>query len=358
MKKIKILYTIPNFDTAGSGKVLYDLAKGLDKDKFEVHIACSHNKGVFFNEVEKLALPIHIIQTTCNPKPYFTLYNRLYTFKNFLKQNHFDIVHSWNWSSDWTEILATRLAGAKYIYTKKAMNWGNIHWKIKSYFANFIITINTEMVSFFPYKKNQKLIPIGVKTDFFNKNLFQKTTNNDTVFKIITVANLVPVKAIEQIIYAINKLKNPTIQFEIIGDKQTDYAKELQELTNRLNLQNQIIFLGKHLDVRPFLSNANLYIISSKSEGMPMALVEAMCMELPVLGSNVKGINFVLNSFPEFLFDSNNSKELPIKIEKMMQKTELERAVIGADLKKFCEENFSMENFIVKHQNLYKKIVL
>jgi hypothetical protein len=31
-KKIKILYTIPNFDTAGSGKVLYDLAKGLDKD--------------------------------------------------------------------------------------------------------------------------------------------------------------------------------------------------------------------------------------------------------------------------------------------------------------------------------------
>ncbi|WP_348799484.1 hypothetical protein [Flavobacterium adhaerens] len=41
MKKLKILYTIPNFDTAGSGKVLYDLAQNLDKDKFEVHIAFS-----------------------------------------------------------------------------------------------------------------------------------------------------------------------------------------------------------------------------------------------------------------------------------------------------------------------------
>ena len=37
MTKIKILYTIPNFDTAGSGKVLYDLAKYLDKDKFHMN---------------------------------------------------------------------------------------------------------------------------------------------------------------------------------------------------------------------------------------------------------------------------------------------------------------------------------
>lgn len=64
MPKLKILYTIPNFDTAGSGKVLYDLAKGLDRERFEVHIACSHNRGAFFNEVEKLGLPVHLIETT------------------------------------------------------------------------------------------------------------------------------------------------------------------------------------------------------------------------------------------------------------------------------------------------------
>lgn len=46
-QKIKILYTTPNFDTAGSGKVLYDLAKGLDTAKFEVDIACKNNRGSF-----------------------------------------------------------------------------------------------------------------------------------------------------------------------------------------------------------------------------------------------------------------------------------------------------------------------
>ena len=52
--RIRILYTIPNFDTAGSTKVVYDLIYGLDKTQFEIEIACQHNKGTFFKDVEAL----------------------------------------------------------------------------------------------------------------------------------------------------------------------------------------------------------------------------------------------------------------------------------------------------------------
>ena len=45
MDKIKILYTIPNFKTAGSGKVVHDLVKGLDKEKFSPEICFFHSKG-------------------------------------------------------------------------------------------------------------------------------------------------------------------------------------------------------------------------------------------------------------------------------------------------------------------------
>ncbi|MBC8883201.1 hypothetical protein H9X57_06645 [Flavobacterium piscinae] len=45
--KLKILLTISNFESSGSGKVLYDLAKHLDKSKFEVEIACKNSKGNF-----------------------------------------------------------------------------------------------------------------------------------------------------------------------------------------------------------------------------------------------------------------------------------------------------------------------
>ena len=47
----KILYTIPNFDTAGSGKALINIANRLDRSRFEPHICCSHDRGIFFKEV-------------------------------------------------------------------------------------------------------------------------------------------------------------------------------------------------------------------------------------------------------------------------------------------------------------------
>jgi len=46
----KILYTIPNFDTAGSGKALLNIATRLNKNHFESHISCFHNKEVFLKQ--------------------------------------------------------------------------------------------------------------------------------------------------------------------------------------------------------------------------------------------------------------------------------------------------------------------
>ena len=48
----KILYTIPNFDTAGSGRALFNIASNLDRDKFEPHICCSHDRGDFFKIIK------------------------------------------------------------------------------------------------------------------------------------------------------------------------------------------------------------------------------------------------------------------------------------------------------------------
>ena len=55
MKKIKILYTIPNFNTAGSGIHLLSIVKRLDPDLFEPQIACIHDLGDYFQEVKNTA---------------------------------------------------------------------------------------------------------------------------------------------------------------------------------------------------------------------------------------------------------------------------------------------------------------
>ncbi|MNQ90119.1 putative glycosyltransferase EpsD [compost metagenome] len=338
---------------------MYDLAKGLDKAKFEVEIACKNSKGAFFQEVEKLGLPIHIIDTTVPLRPYFSLLFRIKPFQGFVKHHQFDIVHSWHWSSDWSEVLAARLGGAQFVYTKKAMSWGNVHWKIKSYLSNFIVTINEEMRNYFPDKNNQQLIPLGLDTDYYNPNLYPKK-EQVAVFRIITVANLVPVKGIEVLIQAIQLLGDTNIDLEVLGYDRDNYGNELKQLVKELQLENKISFLGKHTDVRPLLAQADLYVIPTlnegRKEGMPMALVEAMAMGIPVLGSNISGINFVLKDFPELLFEASNAEGLSKKIALFFQKSEEERRATGQELRKYCVEHFSVELFIKAHEELYAKI--
>ena len=359
-KRIKILFTTSNFKTAGSGKVIYDLVNGLDKTRFEIEIACGHDKGQFFKTVEALGLPIRIIDTKTSYRPHITLFSRIGKISEFFKTHQYDIVHSWQWSNDWTEALAARLAGAKWIYTKKAMGFESKHWHIKSYLANFIITINDDMRGYFPKKKNQRLIPLGIDTDYYSLNHFKQLPVSEN-FRIITVANLVPVKGISVLIKAVKALNDKKIELTILGTNDNDYGYLMKALVKELQLEHQVMFIGEKADVRPYIAESDLYIIPTldegRREGMPMALVEAMSMGIPVMGSNISGIKFVLKEFPELLFKAGSETDLKVGIKSMMSKSNAEREQLGKDLRLYCIANFNMSQFIIAHENLYLQVI-
>lgn len=356
-RRIKILYTIPNFDTAGSGKVVYDLAGGLDPSRFEVEIACAHSRGNFFKKVETLGFPIHLMETTVKYRPYITLPFRLWPVIRFFRKKKFDVIHSWHWSSDWTEVLAARLAGVKWVYTKKAMNWGNIHWKIKCLLANFIITVNDDMKHYFEYKRNQKLIPFGLDTEYYVSQ--HQGTNGNGEIKLVTVANLVPIKGIETILEAVSQINSRKVQLIIVGDDATPYAAKLKSLCTELGVEQQVVFTGKISDVRSEVASASIYIISTlePGEGMPMALVEAMSMGVPVLGSNVPGIRHVLKDFPEFMFEVKSPVSLSQKIKDILDLSKDQHKQIGEELRAYCVKHFSRKRFIDDHMTLYSSLL-
>ena len=359
-RKIKILFTTTNFNTAGSGKVIYDLVKGLDKTKFDVEIACRHSRGDFFKEIEALGVPIHIIDVRTPYKPYYNLINRIQPVVQFFKTNTYDIIHSWHWSSDWTEVLAARLAGVNYVYTKKAMSWGNIHWKIKSYLSDFIITINDEMKGYFPYKKAQALIPLGIDADYYKPSVEVDEEIGCNTFTILMVANLVPIKGVEVLLQAIKHTKDSHITLNILGDYDNAYGHDMLALKTTLGLDAQVCFLGKQPDVRPYISQSDLYVIptldAGRKEGMPMALVEAMSMGIPLLGSDISGINFVLKDFQNLLFEAGNSEVLAHKLIEMKNSSKGFRQELGTRLRKYCIAHFAMHEFIAAHENLYIKL--
>jgi glycosyltransferase involved in cell wall biosynthesis len=362
-KRIKILFTIPNFDTAGSGKVVYDLVKGLDRSVFEPEICCFHGKGDFFQTIKSLNIPIHLFSFTTAYRPLITFPFRVLKIVRFFKQHQFDIIHSWHWSSDFSEPLAAKLAGIPFVYTKKSMGWGNRAWLWRSQLSTKIVTINSDMLAFFSTMKDKVVaIPLGIDTTFFKP--LEKTFATPEGYKIkhddfviVSVANLVAVKGIEILMEAVRFLKNPSMKVFIVGDYDSDYGQLIKQ-----QYENEaVLFLGKQQDVRPYLALADLFVIPTKDEGrkegLPIAPIEAMASQRIVIGSDISGIHDILEPFPECLFQPNDVADLAKCIESIKSLSLENQKSLCLAMRKRVEQHYTLDNFVKHHEVLYQSLI-
>lgn len=364
-KRIKILYTIPNFDTAGSGKVVYDLVKGLDYDRFEPEICCFHSNGAYFKTIETLGVPIHVFDFATSYKPFVSFPFRLLKIVRFFRKHQFDLIHSWHWSSDFSEPLAAKLAGVQYVYTKKAMGWGNRAWTWRSKLSTKIITINRDMVTAFFSTMLHKVekIPLGVDVKYFkplekcyNTPEGLKFSKDD--FVIVTVVNLAPVKGIELLLEAVRLLNDSRIKVLHIGIDESDYGDIIK---TKYRKDPGVYFLGKQLDVRPYVAVSDVFVIPTKNEGrkegLPIAPIEAMASARIVLGSDISGIKDVLKQRPDLLFKPDDVASLVSAIKVIRNLSEQERSKLGNELRGIVVRDFTITKFVANHESFYKRLM-
>lgn len=369
MKKLKILYTIPNFDTAGSGKALLNLALSLNKDLFEPHILCLNNKGEFFKVVRQSGITIHTFNFLTKERPILKMLVDCWKISKEFKKINPDIIHSFHYNSNYTEALAAKFAGIKWTFTKKNMSWGGTSknsWKLRSFLATKIIVQNKDMINkFYLNSAKIELIPRGVvienfkkTTPDFNVKLKMNTAENQRV--LICVANFVPVKGIEVLIDAFLLVHNdnPNWVLWLVGDNQNDYGKFLKEKVLNSNLSKKVFFSGKQLNIVEYLNHAEIFVLPTldKGEGSPVALLEAMSNGKVVIGSHVPGIKDQLDSFPFHLFAPKDSNELALKIDSFMK---MDKEVLyekGLQFHKLVNKNYSIETEVGRHELFYKSM--
>lgn len=367
MRKLKILFSIPNFDTAGSGKALLNIAKGLDPERFESHILCKHDKGEFFKVVKASGIPVHVFDYETPMRPILKGLKGCWQISEKLKKINPDIIHSFHYSAEYSEALAAKMAGIKWVYTKKNMSWGGSSanaWKLRTFLANALAVQNTDMLErFFAHQKEKcQLIPRGVNTVEFEplmSSTFPKEHHQEKW--LICVANLVPVKGVEVLIKAFenNHQKFPDWKLRVVGDNQNDYGQQLLQYVQKAGLKDYILFTGKVKDVKSFLQSSDIFVLPTlnKGEGSPVSMLEAMSMAKPVLGSNIPGIRDQLALFPEHLFEAGNITELAIKLATLMRMDESERRILGSKFREHVLSHYSLESEIKKHEALYLSIL-
>ncbi len=368
--RIKILYTIPNFDTAGSGFALFQIAQRLDRKKFIAEIACTNSNGHLYREVINSGIKVHIFDLYFKARPLYTMFKNCFKLSMKLKSINPDIIHSYHYASDYTEPLAAKLAGIRWIYTKKNMSWEGPSyrsWKVRSILADGIVCQNKNMIKeFFYQSKKARLISIGVDIKKYSPQKIKKAVYKKNNLKfgnrfIITIANFIPVKGIEILINAFCKLDNLNNGWGliIVGDNKTEYGKKLKNLLN-LNQENKekVIFTGKQRNVRDFLDISEIYVQPTldigRREGAPISIQEAMANGKVIIGSDIPGIRDQLQDFPNNLFLPGDVKSLMNILAKFMKNDTNKNKTIGESFIQFVKKKYSLsieKNKIEKYYN-------
>jgi glycosyltransferase involved in cell wall biosynthesis len=153
---------------------------------------------------------------------------------------------------------------------------------------------------------------------------FAKGMIKKDCYQLISIGSLEQMyKSPDVVIGAIHLLlsENYNVKLTWVGDGA--YLNRMKELVENLKLQNSVLFTGTLSKeyVKMNLDNSDVFVLVSRTEGLPRAMVEAMARGLPCIGSNVGGIPELLSN--QMIIEPNDSRALADKIKSIIDNREL-----------------------------------
>lgn len=169
---------------------------------------------------------------------------------------------------------------------------------------------------------------------------------------LISVGRLEPQKAFADLINAFaDVLKaHPDARLIIVGDGQQREALESQ--INQIGLEDEIKLLGLRNDVPQLLAISDLFVLSSHWEGLPVAILEAMSVGLPVVATEVGDIPNIVSKETGDIVPAKQPDQLAKTIHQMLNdQQQLEE--LGCAARKVIENQYSVEAWGKRIFNLY-----
>jgi glycosyltransferase involved in cell wall biosynthesis len=230
------------------------------------------------------------------------------SFIRFLKDEKIDVVHNHSSRIFWDISLSAHIAGVKSIYTFH--NVFTPHWYSYLYhfglriMAKYIFKSQYHTISDSVFNNELKLyknptikIFNWINTNrFYPPNAHEKATIRkelviaENAFIMISVGECSEIKRHSDIIKSLPRIKKsiPNLIYIHLGNGKLLQSEK--ELASRLEVENNILFFESQFDVRKFLIASDVYIMTSKFEGISLTTIEAMACRIPTILYNVPGL--------------------------------------------------------------------
>lgn len=200
--------------------------------------------------------------------------------------------------------------------------------------------------------RNKKVIYNGVDVDKFKPS---KELRPNKLKTIITITKMNPVKNLGLLFHAFSRLPSDyqdNAELILVGEGPD--RQDLENLTRDLNIESKVHFAGhaSHNNVVTYLQKADIFCLSSLSEGLPVAVLEAMSCGLPVVATNVGGVSeAVIEGSTGLLVESDNLSAYTDALQRA-----LSQRWDPAPIREVVLSKFSWQRYVENTMTLYRSI--
>lgn len=206
------------------------------------------------------------------------------------------------------------------------------------------------------------MIPNGVDVDAFSNLKSEKNLPNNQ-FNIGAVLRVVPIKDVKTMIlsFAMVQEKYSDMYLYIMGNCEEDiqYCTECEELIKEMKIPN-VIFLGQ-VNIKEYLSDIKILLLSSISEGQPLAMLEGMAAGIPFVATNVGDCKELMDGSDKDPFGRAGIVVPVMDSEKMakaieyLYKNPKDRERMGKAGKNRVSTYYKKEDYLEKYRKLYER---
>lgn len=366
MKKIKILQYTGAMNRGGAETLLMNIYRNIDREKFEFHfITHSDCKSDYDDEIIKLGGKIFYLE---NPRiyeinkfskefnrilnengPYNAIHTHMQLFNGIVlkeaKRNGIKnrISHA-HLNGDYCK---TNLVRKVYVnYSKRLINKNSTHrLSCSNESGNYLYNSNefrliNNAIDINQFKYNEK-------SDYLKKEL-----NLDKDYKLIThIGTFKEAKNHDFIIDVFKKLKNNYNKYKLILVGRGSLEKEIKYKVKKLNLENDVYFLGVREDIPDILQSTDVLFMPSTLEGLPVALVEAQAAGVPcVISNNIpKECDMKLNLIKSL--DLLDDKD--IWVNELVKSSDIDKITFEVRKKEIIKNGYDLSNNVSILSDLY-----
>jgi len=360
---IKVLHILTDTNIGGAGRYLFNLLPQRDKSSFDVIVACPGG-GELERQLRKQGIKVYTFEggeSSAN-------FKHIKQLRQIISRENIDIVHT---HASLAGRIAGKLSGCKVVMTRHGLGKGG-NGLIKRIITRIISNLFTDRIIAISRAVKIDLIDSGVPahmiTTIYNgidlskfadvKGTLRKELGLSLDTPIVgIVARLVPEKGYE---YAINAFYHvlkvfPSARLAIVGDGPLKEA--LEKMCVTLGIRENVDFLGYRADVESLEADFNVFVLPSISEGLGLALLEAMALGKPAVATETGGIPEIIKHRANgILVPHGNEKLLADAIVELLSNREQAKA-LGLAGQKTVYEKFSSAAMIEKTEKLYLEIL-